>query len=233
MTDELTRSDETREKVLKATAALIETGGPDAATTRAVATAAGVQPPVIYRLFGDKRGLLDAVLEKGMATYVAEKARKAVHPDPVEDLRAGWDMYVAFGLENPGLFAVMSSAPGPRSPASATSAGLEVLEDKIRRLAKAGRLRVSEARASSLMQAAGSGTVLTLLGQPAETRDTGLSETAREAVLTAITGETSLADTSGLTGAAAALRASLDEAEVLSPGERLLLGELLDRIIKG
>jgi AcrR family transcriptional regulator len=42
-------------------------------TTRSVALAAGVQPPTIYRLFGDKDGLLDAVAEHGFAHYAANK----------------------------------------------------------------------------------------------------------------------------------------------------------------
>jgi AcrR family transcriptional regulator len=33
--------------------------------------AAGVQPPAIYRFFGDKDGLLEAVAEHGYATFIA------------------------------------------------------------------------------------------------------------------------------------------------------------------
>ena len=43
-------------------------------TTRGVAEAAGVQAPAIYRFFGDKDGLLEAVAEHVMATYVSAKA---------------------------------------------------------------------------------------------------------------------------------------------------------------
>jgi AcrR family transcriptional regulator len=42
-------------------------------TTRAVAEAAGVQAPTIYRLFGDENGLLDAVAEHGFASYLEDK----------------------------------------------------------------------------------------------------------------------------------------------------------------
>jgi AcrR family transcriptional regulator len=82
--------DETRARIVAAAAGLIAAGGRDAATTRAVAAAARVQAPTIYRLFGDKRGLLDAVAEYEMAAYMAEKARRAPHPDPLQDLRDGW-----------------------------------------------------------------------------------------------------------------------------------------------
>ena len=86
---------------------------------RAVVAAAAVQAPTIYRLFGDKRGLLDAVAERSLAAYIAEKSAREPHPDPVQDLRDGWDTHVAFGLAHPGLFAIMSGDPHPHplSPA--------------------------------------------------------------------------------------------------------------------
>lgn len=55
------------------------------------------------------------------------------------------------------------------------------------RIAEAGRLRVSEERAAQLVHAAGTGTTLTLIAQPEDRRDLGLSAAAREAVIAAIT----------------------------------------------
>ncbi|WP_010164794.1 TetR/AcrR family transcriptional regulator [Sphingomonas sp. PAMC 26617] len=219
-----------RSRIVAAAVMLIAAGGRSAVTTRAVAAAAGVQAPTIYRLFGDKRGLLDAVAENGLAEYVAKKSLRQPHPDPVQDLRIGWDMHVTFGLEHPGLFTIMSGDPelGPASPP--VSAGLNVLRQRIRNIALAGRLRISETRALALVQAMCVGTVLTLLGEPADRRDSGLSEVAREATMAAITGEARVSAQAGPSGAAAALRASLDHVSVLSSGEKLLLEELLNRI---
>ena len=53
---------------------LLRDEGPGAVTTRGVAQAAGVQAPAIYRLFGDKDGLLEAVAESVMSSFVAAKA---------------------------------------------------------------------------------------------------------------------------------------------------------------
>jgi AcrR family transcriptional regulator len=178
--------DHVRTRILDATAALIAKGGRDAATTRAICAAANVQAPTIYRLFGDKRALLDAVAERGFALYVADKAARAPHPDAMQALRDGWDLHVAFGLANPGLFAIMSGDPRPRPRSGSYAAGLDVLTGRIRNIAVAGRLRVSEERALALIQAGGVGTVLTLLSQPADARDLGLSVLAREAVMAAI-----------------------------------------------
>ena len=65
--------DQTRAQLVAVAAHLLATHGPDAVTTRAVALAAGVQAPTIYRLFGDKNGLLGAVAEHGFASYLARK----------------------------------------------------------------------------------------------------------------------------------------------------------------
>ncbi len=232
LADVTSPGDDVRARIVAAAADLIASGGRDAATTRAIAAAAAVQAPTIYRLFGDKRGLFDAVAERVLATYVAEKSARKPHPDPLQDLRDGWDMHVAFGLSHPEIFAIMSGDPQSGSSPGLV-AGHDVLRRRVKAIALAGRLRVSEERAVALLQAAGTGTVLTLLGQPEKERDLGLSDVAREAVVDAITGDAKPTADAGPRGAAAALRASLVSTSVLSPGERHLLEELLDRIADG
>src|SRR6185436_17205056 len=61
------------ERMLRAAADLLQTGGIEAVSTRAVAAAAGVQPPTIYRQFGDKDGLLDAVAGFVLERYLEKK----------------------------------------------------------------------------------------------------------------------------------------------------------------
>lgn len=219
-----------RTRIVAAAAALIKSGGRDAATTRAVAASAGVQAPTIYRLFGDKRGLLEAVAEHALSTYVAEKSTRPAHPDPVQDLRDGWDMHVAFGLANPGLFAIISGEPHPDRASPAVGAGIEILRKRVRNIALAGRLRTSEQRALELLQSMGTGTILTLLGTPEDQRDAGLSQAARETLISAIVSDSVVKAPAGPAGAAAALNACLDQTSSLSSGERHLLAELLDRI---
>ena len=176
--------DEVRSGIVEAAARLLGERGASGVTTRAVAQAAGVQAPTIYRLFGDKDGLLDAVAEHVMATYVAAKAGTAGgaagEGDPVADLRAGWRMHVDFGLANPDLFALLHSPARAASPA--TTAGIAVLRGRVRRLAAAGLLRVDEDRAVLMIHAAGSGAVLALLESPPAERDPGLSEAMFDAV---------------------------------------------------
>lgn len=225
--------DQTRERILRATADLLAHGGRQAVTTRAVAADAGVQAPTIYRLFGDKDGLLDALAEQGFEAYLGEKVLRPTDRDPLEDLRAGWDQHVEFGLANPALYALMYGDPRPRPESPANAAAFLVLRAHVRRLAEDGRLRVGEDHAVNLVHAAGCGTVLTLLAVPGDRRDPELSALAREAAIAAITTDAPAVRSSGPVGAAVALRAVLDDAGALTAAERAVLGEWLDRVVAG
>jgi AcrR family transcriptional regulator len=223
--------DGNRERIVAAAARLLAEGGPEAISTRAVSAAAGVQPPAIYRLFGDKQGLLDAVAAHGFTAYLASKCAVEPTGDPVEDLRAGWDLHVGLGLANPALYTLMYGQPRPgAAPSPAAAAAHEILGKHVRRIAEAGRLRVPEERAAALIHAAGCGTTLTLIAMPADRRDPELSHMAREAVIAAITTDASAPAESGPVAAAVTLRAVLPRIDALTAPERGLMGEWLDRI---
>lgn len=218
---------EPRIRIVEAASRLLAREGREALTTRAVAAAANVQAPTIYRLFGDKRGLLDAVVAHGIDAYLREKSTRTLIADPLEDLRHGWDLHVAFGLANPAVYALMAD---PSLRLDAGKDGMKHLEQRIHRIALAGRLRVSEARAVALVHAAGLGTVLALLERPEAERDPELSATAREAVITAIATKAPGAKLNKVATAAITLRAGLAELDALTPRERDLLDEWLSRI---
>ena len=209
---------------------LVSEGGEEAASTRAVAAAAGVQAPTIYRLFGDKQGLLDAVAVHVFEAYVASKSAREPGMDPVDELRSGWDEHIAFGLDNPRVYELIYRQSRRGEMPAAAMVAAAVLDGHVRRIAQAGRLRVPEHRAAQLLHAAGSGTVRTLIATPQERRDPALSELAREAVISAITVEPQVHGPAGLIGAAVSLRASIGDADQLTAGEQALLRELLDRI---
>ncbi|MEO9325379.1 helix-turn-helix domain-containing protein [Nocardioides sp. C4-1] len=222
----------TRERIVDAAARLLRDEGARAVTTRAVAQAASVQAPTIYRLFGDKDGLVEAVAEHVMATYVSSKQRAAMDAadaDPVTDLREGWRLHVEFGLANPDLYALLTSR-GRAQPSAATRAGIEVLRARVRRLAAAGLLRVDEDRALGLIHAAGTGTVLALLETPPADRDLGLVEAAYDAVAAAIlVGQPARPESNPLTSAVVTAAAVLPELPGLSEAERTLMAEWLTR----
>jgi AcrR family transcriptional regulator len=222
--------EETRLRVVLAAASLVARGGREALTTRSVAAAANVQAPTIYRLFGDKDGLIDAVVMHGYRTFLEEKAARRPGPDPVEDLRRGWDLHVAFGLSNPALYVLMYGNPRPGSMPAVIAASRQILAEHVRRVAAAGRLRVPEEQATELIHAAGSGTVFSLLATDKDRRDPHLSALAREAVIAAGPDASMVAASVVTAAAAIALRARLPQTTALSEAERQLLAEWLQRI---
>lgn len=219
---------DTRVRIIAAAAKLIAEGGSEAVTTRAVAVAASVQAPTIYRLFGDKRGLLDAVSEEVFAAYVAGKAEREPSADPVEDLKQGWDTHIGFGLANPAVF-VLTTTGYPEPLPRAAAAGMAVLRERVHRVARTGQLQVSEERAVTLIHAAGTGTVLALLEKAPDDRH-DLAEAAWRMLSDAIIGPNKVSTDKNASAKATALRAHLDDMPMLTPGERLLLSELLQRI---
>ncbi|WP_371574929.1 TetR/AcrR family transcriptional regulator [Streptomyces sp. NBC_01314] len=220
----------TRRRVIEAAADLLARVGRDAVTTRAVAAAAGLQPPAIYRHFADMDELLDAVAEHGYATFLAAKHAAPNPSDPVEDLRAGWDLAVEFGLANPALYAMMYGEPRRGTTSAAFQAGMEILLGRIRRLAAAGWLRVEEHLAAAIIHATARGAVLTWLSMPDDQRDPALLMCLREAMVAAVTNQKPDVQDPGPAGAARALRAALPEQTTLSSAEQHLLNEWLGRL---
>ncbi|CAN5757973.1 TetR/AcrR family transcriptional regulator [soil metagenome] len=223
--------DDGREGIITASLDLVERLGRHAASTRAVSAAAGVQVPTIYRLFGDKQGLLDAVTARGLEDYLSDKASASATADPVEDLRRGWDDHVSYAIAHPALYSLMYDGRERGIPSPAIAAAWDMLASLIRRIAQSGRLRVSELHATQLVHAAGMGTALTLIALPPGDRDDVLSRLAREAVVAAITHDAPRPVESGVATAAIALNASLSQTDALTATERHLLAEWLRRII--
>jgi len=230
-----------RARISRAATELLASGGRNAVTTRAVSAAAGVQPPTIYRHFGDMQGLLDVAARETLAIHVREQATRALTNDPVDDLRRGWDLHIAFGLAHPDAFALLYSAPSVDTSISVIHEGVAVLQGLVARIAEAGRLRVDVAHATDLIHAAGTGITLTLAATPPEERDPRLSETMREAILSAITVPASAETSNGPDATSTAERVAvhavalrtllLTEASgVLSDAERQLLSDWLHRL---
>lgn len=236
MAEEVETRTDNRERIIEAAVSLLRDEGQAAVTTRRVAERAGMQAPTIYRLFGDKDGLLDAVGEHVMAAFAAAKTSEvaAATANPVDDLRLSWDMTIDFGLANPDLFVLLSDpARQQRSPAA--QAGTQFLAERVHRVALTGRLRVSEENATELIHAAGVGAILTILARPVAERDRRLADTMLDAVLDQILATPNNVPEAAretIVAPAIALRAHTPQVRALSTGERALLGEWLDRIVQ-
>jgi AcrR family transcriptional regulator len=237
MTAAAARRADVRSRIVEVAARLLREEGPESVTTRGVAEQAGVQAPMIYRLFGDKDGLLEAVAEHVMAGYVAAKtqiaeAASTAGIDPLHDLRAAWQTQIDFGVGNPSLFRLLSDPDRVRhSPAA--QASRQVLQARVHRVAVAGRLRVSEQRAVGLIEAAAIGTIQTLLATPPDDRDPGIATSMCDAVLGQIltNASTRVSADSDTIATAITLRAIAPRLDALTQTERRMLIEWLDRVI--
>ncbi|MFJ5837227.1 TetR/AcrR family transcriptional regulator [Streptomyces shenzhenensis] len=234
-----TNTAQPRERILEAATALLAEGGREAVSTRAVSATAGVQAQTIYRHFGDMQGLLDEVARQGYASYLAAKQAEGQDGDPVGQLSRGWDMHVAFGLANPALYRLLYTEPRPGQQFAVTGEAHQVLRRIVERVAEAGRLRTSVETAATMVHSAGMGVTLTLIAAQDDDRLTvyeGLADSVRDAILAAVLAPAAPAGgpEPGARPApvhAIALKSLMrDGVRSLTPGERALLGELLDRI---
>ncbi|THF70844.1 TetR/AcrR family transcriptional regulator [Deinococcus sp. Arct2-2] len=236
-----------RTRMVQAALTLLETGGVEAVSTRAVSAAAEVQPPTIYRHFGDMQGLLNEVASTGFTAYLREKGARATLSDPVEQLREGWNLHVEFGLTHPHLYRLMYGAAqagaGPSGSSwPAAQEGTAMLHQLLQRVAEAGRLAVSVDRAAAMVHGAALGVTLSLLSAPV--KDPALPDLMLSAVLTAIltpdpaavTGPALGPDSDSATPQAAAHAVSLvallpNLKAPFSDAEQRLLTEWLHRLI--
>jgi AcrR family transcriptional regulator len=128
----------TEDALLRAAESLLERGGPDAVTTRAVCDAASVRAPTLYHHFGDKNGLLDALVAKGVKTFLKRKQAGPDTDDALADLISGWESFVGFALERPQLFRLMVQRVGDNP--QILDAAMARTNARLNRLADEGRL---------------------------------------------------------------------------------------------
>ncbi|RKE18807.1 TetR/AcrR family transcriptional regulator [Streptomyces sp. TLI_171] len=193
MTDATTagpQAGDLRSRMLEAAEALLNDSPDNDFSTRAVCDAVGVKQPVLYRLFGDKNGLLTALVEHGFERYIGRKQSLATTADPVADLRAGWDDHTDFALTNRALYRLMFSPVLPEVPEPANRI-FELLRQTLDRCAAVGAMRIPTEQAAQAILAANVGVTLSLLSQPQRFSDPALSTRVRDAVFAAcLTGST-------------------------------------------
>src|SRR5277367_646153 len=102
----------TREALLDAAGALLDTGGPDAVTLREVGARTGVSRSAPYRHFANKETLLTALATNAMNQLGDTLERLATDDDPPEQsLRAALLSLVAIGRARPHLYRLMFTTP--------------------------------------------------------------------------------------------------------------------------
>ena len=235
MTRAAAAAENARDRLLHAGAELLDEAQGGEVSTRAICDRAGVQAPTLYHYFGSKQGLLDAVLTHGFAEFLAARGTSGEDDDPVEVMRAAWDLHVRFGVENPNFYMLIYGRARPGEPCGVVADVEAMIVEALRPAARRRRLRVPPRQAARQILAASTGVVLTLITQPADEVDFALSDQVRDAILEAVTTTPrqgrKASGANGVAASAIALTAALDdEPDALSPAERGLLRDWLTRL---
>ena len=110
------RSTERLARILDACARLLDEGGYERLSTRAVAARAGVPIGSVYRFFSDKRALADALAHRNLDDFVARVAIRLGQPDAGTDWRTAVDIlvdeYTAMKRTAPGFALLDFGVPG-------------------------------------------------------------------------------------------------------------------------
>lgn len=138
-----------RRSILDATEALLLEQGEERFSIRRLVERCGYTAPTIYHHFGDKEGLIDALLDERFERLAQQLQRVRRGGDPVDYLRALGLAFVRFGLRNPThhrlLFAPRAQ---PHAPPRSAQEVQETLEQAWTDLWEAGRLRSRDAAAA-------------------------------------------------------------------------------------
>ena len=118
------RRAERREHLLDVADRVIRRDGPEASINR-IAAEAAIAKPVLYRHFGDKGGLYQALAERYVRALMVELRRAlTAATGPRERLSATIDAYISFVAQHPEPYEfLMHRAVGERAEAQETVAG--------------------------------------------------------------------------------------------------------------
>ena len=102
----------TKDRILSAAKAILESEGIEGLTIRRVAQRAELSPMALYRHFADKGALLDALMEDGIAAW--ESIVRAIRAaDPLEWLAALGEAHLEFALSQPHRYDAAFFLPAP------------------------------------------------------------------------------------------------------------------------
>src|SRR5882762_3084625 len=150
-----------RTRILKAASELLARSADADISTRAVCEAAGVTAPTLYHHFGDKEGLLAAVVDFGWAAFL-ESTR-----------------------ENPNFYKLIWS-PAISANGAAFREAFQMLHDRLELGASRGQLRVSVETGARMVMSATTGAALSAISQPDLFGDPTFTTQLREAVIAAV-----------------------------------------------
>jgi AcrR family transcriptional regulator len=102
------RSPDSRTAILEAAEALLLDRGVEGVSIRRVSERCGYTAPTIYHHFGDKKGLIDAVLEARFALVLRLMEAIERGSDPAAYLTEMARAFVRFALDNPSFYRLLT-----------------------------------------------------------------------------------------------------------------------------
>src|SRR5512134_1823617 len=102
-----------RRAILDAAESLLAEGGYEAFSIRRLTERCGYTAPSIYHHFGDKLGLIDAVLEEHFGELLKLIAAVPTSDDPLVTIRARSQAFAHFGLGNPTHYRILTTRRDP------------------------------------------------------------------------------------------------------------------------
>ena len=132
----------TPQVVLAATEALLLEGGVDAVSIRRVSSRCGYSAPTIYHHFGDKTGLVGAVLERRFRRHLEMMRAIPRGDDAALYLRQMAVEFLRFALANPEHYRLLTIARVDRTPGLVPSAeeGRAMVREALAELLREGTL---------------------------------------------------------------------------------------------
>ena len=141
-TRRLARTRDPRRAILDATEALLVAEGYECFSIRKLVSRCGYTAPTIYHYFGDKQGLIDALLEERFGRLLRQLRRVRRGDEPVSYLRALAEAFVRFGLRNPTHYRlVMTPRPDGSEPPRTAEEARAAFSAPLEELAERGLLR--------------------------------------------------------------------------------------------
>lgn len=142
------RRAEARNAILEAAEALLLAEGIDGFSMRKLGLRCGCAAPTLYHYFGDKNGVIDAIVEETVQRLL-KSMREVIRADddPLENIRGLCSAFARFGIENPTHYELLMSRRSPEREASPSGEEAHtLLETQLQRLQHEGRLIVNNSK---------------------------------------------------------------------------------------
>ena len=181
-----------RREILDAASALLYEGGAEGLTIRRLALRCGYTAPAIYHIFGDKAGLLDAIMRDAIDALIERIDQIPEHPDPKERLRMQFREIVRFGREHPTNYRLIEALrPDQVPPVIDVAHTQQRLSAPIEHMVKAGKLALDPELFRQALWALLHGVISLPASRPDVEWREGFEEIAFDALLTGLLGKAS------------------------------------------